>query len=1403
MSSTTGSQNLLTNVFRPAYRYEIPVGGSTAVFVPTLDVSNVDVLTANSVTAFTAAIGDENENVYVGSNAGNAYSNLRGCSNNTAVGFSAASFVSNVANSIYIGYNAGAGAADSSVNIAIGPNTKGNGISNIYIGSNTGSLGTGSNNILIGHNLTGSNLSNTLLIGPTPTIYGNLSTRKVGIGRDPSYNMDISGDSRISYRLGVGMAPGTAENVSNLPHALDVSGYSYIKGGLGVNADPADFTFNVNGNFRVADGFGAMILQQDGSGNSVLTCKPDTTDISGRKFVLNVVGDICASAFIVPGATFAGNVTASNVIATADLSGASVRATNIFGTTVFGADVSGTTARFGSLFASSFNPASVTTTTVSVANGSVSTPSITFSNDVSSGVYLPAASNIAFTTAGVERMRISNTHVGIGTAVPRSALDVSTNIRAGTPGNTANTARLEVGGGYVGDGTASTNSYPTLAFQYGDAGGGLRHFIRTRHQPATSSISNALDFFTNNSATAAASTAPGTANLLGLSITSGGVGVGMSNPTVALDVSGAIRSTAATSNSVGGVTLSNTNVTLAGTITGSTANTNNSIGGVTLSNTNLTLAGTITGSTANTNNSIGGVTLSNTSITLAGTITGSTANTNNSIGGVTLSNTNVTLAGTITGSTANTSNVIGGVTLSNNNISNTGTTTTPNIIASGYIRNALTPGTFDISTGLLASNVVLVNNTTGYIRNSATGWTIDISRGNVSNSATHTSSNFIGTATASNSIGGVTLNNGVISNASTTSNNIGGVALDNGVISNGSTTSNNIGGVSLNNGAISNLAASSNNIGGIVLSGNRMVLANGTVSAPSFGFSSDTTTGLYLNAVGGLDFAIAGIRAATFAGGALTTSNDNRFNGPVTAGYVRNALTPSTYDISGGRVRTAVGSVANPAFGFLATDISAGIYLAAANQLGIGVGGTARMLIDNSSIAVGTPGSTGKTALFEIGGGYDSAGAATARSFPAMAFHFGDGTTGGYRHFIRSRHNAASNTPTNSIDIFTNNTNTAEGSSRPGTGNSLAMSIASTGVGVGRLDPVVQFDVSGRVRIRADGSTTNYAFNGGADTLILESTAVYGTTADLGKSATILFGNTVSNYPQARIASEMAAVTPTGFSGNLIFQTGSSTALVERMRIHSNGNIGIATSAPNGALDISGQGATIYVGATSSSTGLIIQGYSNAAYIRPQLTNSLLYLGASNSNTVTISEAYVGINKAPAYALDISASPGTAASININTWPRTTASISYYGVYSAQTPGAAITWTTCNAMNSNLMTTSASNGTNFVIKRNGIYSIQAYFQGTNGGGAPVAMIDVSTVAGHSAIDRTTAPQLAHSTASSVGTSLSVTYTGFLPSNDNNFYKIKMSTIAPGAGYNGGRIYITFLGESPLVAGVPY
>ncbi len=246
MSSTTGAQNLLVNVFRPVYRYEVPTGGTTAVFTPKLEISNVDTVSANSISVLTIAVGDSNSNVYVGTDAGNPYDLIKFCRNNTAVGFGAGNNISNVSNSVYLGFNTGAGATSASSVIAIGANATGNGTSNIYIGTSTGAAG--SNNIFIGHGIAPGTTSNTLRIGTL--LYGDICSGTLGVGMTPAYNLDVSGSGRIRTRLGVGMAPVSAP----IAHGLDVSGYTYVYGGLGINADPADYTLNLNGNFYASEG---------------------------------------------------------------------------------------------------------------------------------------------------------------------------------------------------------------------------------------------------------------------------------------------------------------------------------------------------------------------------------------------------------------------------------------------------------------------------------------------------------------------------------------------------------------------------------------------------------------------------------------------------------------------------------------------------------------------------------------------------------------------------------------------------------------------------------------------------------------------------------------------------------------------------------------------------------------------------------------------------------------------------------------------------------------------------------------------------------------------------------------------------------------------------------------------
>lgn len=228
MSSTSNVQNLLINVFRPVYTYNT----ATSNFVPSLEISNVSAVYTNLINASNASIGDSNFNVYVGSNAGNAYNNTRGCFSNVALGYNAGGgLISNVSNSIYIGASAGAGSSNVSNVIAIGTSVNGGGSNNIYLGNSTGAIGN--SNILIGHSIDiSANTSNTFRLGRRPLIAGNLSTGWVGFGG-------------ITSPTSVG---------GIMPSQLDVSGYATIVGGLGINNDPTEASLNVNGNFQIENG---------------------------------------------------------------------------------------------------------------------------------------------------------------------------------------------------------------------------------------------------------------------------------------------------------------------------------------------------------------------------------------------------------------------------------------------------------------------------------------------------------------------------------------------------------------------------------------------------------------------------------------------------------------------------------------------------------------------------------------------------------------------------------------------------------------------------------------------------------------------------------------------------------------------------------------------------------------------------------------------------------------------------------------------------------------------------------------------------------------------------------------------------------------------------------------------
>ena len=252
MSSTSNVQNLLTNVFRPTFVYNT----ITSNYQTKLELINIDTLSANAITVYSANVGDAASNVYVGVGAGNAYSMLASSSNttDTFLGAGAGGLTSNVKNSVFLGYRAGYGVSNSSNSISIGANTLNGGNSNIYIGSSTG-IATGSNNIFIGPGISngGASVSNTLLIGSgsNTLVRGDLTSIRVGINTtaltDPSnyITLDVNGYTRIG---------GPSNN-----------------GNLGINTLPGTYTLDVNGNMQVSDGWASLLVSHDVSNTATLS----------------------------------------------------------------------------------------------------------------------------------------------------------------------------------------------------------------------------------------------------------------------------------------------------------------------------------------------------------------------------------------------------------------------------------------------------------------------------------------------------------------------------------------------------------------------------------------------------------------------------------------------------------------------------------------------------------------------------------------------------------------------------------------------------------------------------------------------------------------------------------------------------------------------------------------------------------------------------------------------------------------------------------------------------------------------------------------------------------------------------------------------------------------------------
>lgn len=187
-----------------------------------------------------------------------------------------------------------------------------------------------------------------------------------------------------------------------------------------------------------------------------------------------------------------------------------------------------------------------------------------------------------------------------------------------------------------------------------------------------------------------------------------------------------------------------------------------------------------------------------------------------------------------------------------------------------------------------------------------------------------------------------------------------------------------------------------------------------------------------------------------------------------------------------------------------------------------GNGGQFRLGIDaNGRLGLGTSTALGK---LDILGGADGDG---ANDPVAMAIEH---RLGGYRHFIKTRHDAAAGSLGNGIDFYLNNSTTPSGSSAPGVGSVGALSITASSAN--------RLQVLGGVEVDAT-ETSNGSYTG----------------------PMLRFGGTSSGEGM------LSKRTGGGNQFGLDLFTGGAS----RLSITNGGNVGIGTNAPTYKLEVNGQ----------------------------------------------------------------------------------------------------------------------------------------------------------------------------------------------------------------------------------------
>ena len=211
-----------------------------------------------------------------------------------------------------------------------------------------------------------------------------------------------------------------------------------------------------------------------------------------------------------------------------------------------------------------------------------------------------------------------------------------------------------------------------------------------------------------------------------------------------------------------------------------------------------------------------------------------------------------------------------------------------------------------------------------------------------------------------------------------------------------------------------------------------------------------------------------------------------------------------------------------------------------------------------------------------------------------------------------------------------NITSTGTLSSLTVSGNTF-LATSSGNVGIGTNTPSARLQIVSAAPLRMGTATDNFLFTGINANLWgwLSSSSVYALTFD-GGTGNVGIG-TGTSYPGARLDVLSTGETPAilrstgvntylqfvnsansagyiGYSGSaLTFWTGP-----ERMRIASDGNVGIGTSSPGSRLDVNGTvNATLYAGSGANLTTLNASNISSGTLAQARLANASVTLGST------------------------------------------------------------------------------------------------------------------------------------------------------------------------------------------------